>query len=40
MVLEAWCETAEAGSGQFVRVTEEQGLRMELGLLVHAKLDL
>lgn len=39
VVTEAWCETANAVSGEFVRVTEEQGLRMELGLLVYAKID-
>ena len=37
--MEAWCETAEASAGQFVRITEEHGLRMELGLLVYAKMD-
>ena len=40
VVTEAWCETANALSGEFVRITEEQGLRMELGLLVYAKIDL
>lgn len=40
VVTEAWCETADAVSGEFVRITEEQGLRMELGLLVYAKIDL
>jgi hypothetical protein len=39
VIMEAWCETAEASAGQFVRITEEQGLRMELGLLVYAKMD-
>ncbi|MGB1573566.1 MAG: hypothetical protein ACPG85_04750, partial [Flavobacteriales bacterium] len=39
VIMEAWCETAEAPAGQFVRITEEQGLRMELGLLVYAKMD-
>ena len=39
VILEAWCETAAAPAGQFVRITEEQGLRMELGLLVYAKMD-
>ena len=40
VVMEAWCESAEAHSGEFVRITEEQGLRMELGLLVYSKIDL
>jgi len=39
VIMEAWCESAEATSGQFVRITEEQGLRMELGLLVYAKME-
>lgn len=40
VMVQAWCETAEASSGQFVRLTEEQGLRMELGLLVYSTQDL
>ena len=40
VVMEAWVETADAQLGEFVRITEEQGLRMELGLLVYAKIDL
>lgn len=40
VVMEAWVETADAPAGQFVRITEEQGLRMELGLLVYSKIDL
>ena len=40
VVMEAWVETADAQIGEFVRITEEQGLRMELGLLVYAKIDL
>ena len=40
LVIEAQAKTAGAQVGQFVRITEEQGLRMELGLLVYSKIDL
>lgn len=39
VVVRAWCSTAEASQGSYVRLTEDQDLRMQLGALLYAKIE-
>jgi hypothetical protein len=39
VVVLAWCSTAEAALGNYVRLTEEQELQMQLGALLYAKIE-
>ena len=40
MVVQAWCATADANLGAFVRLTEDQDLWMQLGALLYTRIEL
>lgn len=40
IVIQAWGRTPEATEGTFVRVTEDQGLRMEIGAVLYTHMSL